>query len=391
MSWDTVIEQQRVVESIRRTLARERVAHAYLFHGKEGVGKRAVALAFARTLQCPTGGDAACGACLTCRKAARMVHPDIHFLFPYPNDAAIDDIVARAGLLAENPYETIDFVRRPSLDDPTRASNKQAFYSVSRINEEVRRAMSFKPVEGRYKVVVLSDAHLFRTEAANAFLKLLEEPTPQTVFILTTDRVDQLLPTIASRCQKIRFDPLSPGAIEQALVERGITPAAEAAAIARMADGSFSRAMALAQSEDLQDSRRHVVEFMRKAYSQDIDALADQVEQMARMGREQLKGVLDLMLGWIRDLMLYRVLGREAPLVNVDQAGIIARFCQGVPDADLDAMAGLVEETIGLVERNVHLTLTLIVLAQSLGKAMRGPHPGKLYVPLVEPALAAAL
>ncbi|GIV59386.1 MAG: DNA polymerase III subunit delta' [Rhodothermaceae bacterium] len=384
--WEIVIGQERVVEALRRAAAAGRVAHAYLFHGPDGVGKRAVALAFAQTLQCVHGEEAPCGRCIACNKVRRLIHPDVHVLFPHPSDADTGEVAARLARLAENPYAAIDFVRRPSLADPTKTSNKQALYTVARINEELRRAMSFKPVEGRYKVVVMTDAERLRVEAANAFLKLLEEPGVQTVFILTTSRPDLLLPTIVSRCQRLRFDVLEPEAIAHALARRAGTAPEAAATLARMADGSYTRALDLAENEALLEDRTFVLAFFRHAYTRHIDRLAGLVEQAGGLGRERVKGVLGLMLSWIRDLMLYRTLGEAAPLVNVDQRPVIERFCENVPGADLEAMTALVEEAIELVERNVHLTLVLMSLALALGRAMRGRHDGRLYRPLAEPA-----
>ena len=384
MGWDAVIDQHHAVATLRRAVAAGRVAHAYLFHGPDGAGKRAVALALAQTLQCEQGTDAACGACPACRKVARLIHPDVHLLLPQPKDAADADVAARRERLAANPYAAVDFVRRPVLDDPSKTSNKQAIYAVGRVSEELRPAMSYKPLEGRYKVVILTDAERMRTEAANAFLKLLEEPGPQTVFVLTTSRPDQLLPTIVSRCQRLRFDALPAEAVEQALVAREGLGAARAATLARMADGSYTRALDLAANDDLMEDRGLVVEFLRLAYMQQAGRLADVVEQVARLGRERVKGVLRLMLSWIRDLMLYRALGESAPLVNVDQAEAVARFCANLGAADLDAMARLVEEAAELTERNVHVPLLLTALSYALRRAMDGPHSGRLYVPLVE-------
>lgn len=384
MSWSEIIGQPRAVEALKRTVASDRVAHAYLFYGPDGVGKRAVALEFARTLLCEGRGDEACEKCLSCNKVNRMIHPDVHVMFPHPKDADTHDIAERLKLLVEDKYATIDYIRRPSLADPEATSNKQAFYSVSRIHEEIRRAMSFKPVEGRYKIAILTDAHLLRTEASNAFLKRLEEPTPQTVFILTTARPDRLLPTILSRCQRIRFDPLSSDSIEAALIERKGLERSRAATLARMGAGSFSRAIELAENEELMSMRQLVLEFFRLAFSQNVDKLSDKIDQIGRMGREQVKNALGLMLRWLRDLLLFQQIGSEAILVNVDQTETINRFCANLPDADLEAMVKLVESAIELVERNANINLVLIVLAQKLGRAMRGPHSGKLYVPLAE-------
>jgi DNA polymerase-3 subunit delta' len=385
--WQQVIGQVRVVEALRRAIQSGRVAHAYLFHGPDGVGKRAVALAFAQALQCQqSDGTQAdpCGQCNACHKVRHLLHPDVQVLFPYPNDAEPTDVAERLQRLAVNAYATVDFVRQPVLGETTKAVNKQASYKVEHINGELRRMMSFKPVEGRYKVVVLTDVELMRVEAANTFLKLLEEPNPQTLFLLTTSRPDLVLPTVLSRCQQVRFDRLPVEVLEQALVQGGHAQPSEAGPLARMADGSFSRACDLAENADLRVHRQQMVDFFRNAYTGHVEKLADQIEAFGQQGREAVKSTLGLMLGWVRDLMLYRALGEAAPLVNVDQHASVVRFCARLPDADLDAMVMLVEEAIELIERNVHTALVLTVLAHQLGKAMRQGGEDRLYVPLVE-------
>lgn len=388
MAWSSIIDQERVVGALRSTLAHGRVAHAYLFHGPDGTGKRAVALEFAKTLLCERASDEACDGCNACVKVARMVHADVHLLLAYPTDAEPDDVAERLELIGRNPYAIADFVRRPFLGDPSKSSNRQATYTVARMHGDVRRTMSFKPVEGRYQIAILTDADLLRVEASNAFLKVLEEPTSRSVFILTTSRPERLLPTILSRCQRIRFDPLVSDAIEAALVAREQVDPVAAATLARMASGSYSHAVELARNEDLLGLRSLVLDFFRTAYSGSIDKLVDQIDQIARLGRDQVKGVLDLMLRWIRDVILFRTMGEEAPIVNVDQAEALGRFRENLPNADLQAMVLLVEEAIDLVERNVHVGLTLTVLAQALGRALRGPHDGRLYVPLAEAHLS---
>jgi DNA polymerase-3 subunit delta' len=353
------------------------------------VGKRAVALEMARALQCTEQADAACGECRACQKTRRMVHPDVHVLFPYPKGTDESDVAERIQRLGGDPYAAVDFVRRPSLSDPSETSNKQVMYHIDRIHEDLLRPMSFRPAEGQYKVAVVTDAEYMNETAANAFLKLLEEPPPQTVFLLTTSRPEQLLPTIVSRCQRLRFDPLLPEAIESALREReGMDD--EAGLLARMADGSYSRALELARNDDLMTSRTLVLEFFRAAYTQKVNTLSQHIDEIANQGRERVKSVLRLMLRWVRDLMLYREQGDEAELVNVDQAEAIARFTQNLPEADLDAMVRLVEDALALTERNVRVSLVLTALSQAMRRAMHGQGGGDLYVPLPEQALDGA-
>jgi DNA polymerase-3 subunit delta' len=395
MAWSSVLDQDRVVQTLRRALAQERVAHAYLLHGPDGVGKRAVAYEMARALQCPEQADEACDACPTCRKTRRMVHPDVHVNLPHPwsqeKDRDEDDIGARIRRLGENPYAAIDYVRRPSLSDPSETSNQQVYYRIDQVRQDIIQPMSLAKGEGKYKVNILIDAEKMREEAANAFLKLLEEPPPQTVFLLTTNRPDQLLPTILSRCQQLRFDPLLPDTIEEALVDREQMEPEAASMLARMADGSYSRALELAENDALMTSRELVLDFFRAAYTQKVESLDRCIQELQNQGRERVKSVLRLMLRWMRDLLLYRTMGEEAPLVNVDQKEAVARFCDNLPDADLEGMVTLVEEAMELAERNVRVSLILTALAHGLARAMRGQDVGALYVPLSEAELQASV
>ena len=388
MAWSSVLDQERVVQTLRRALTQERVAHAYLLHGPDGVGKRAVAYEMARALQCPEQADEACDACPTCRKTRRMVHPDVHVNLPHPwsqeKDRDEEDMGKRIRRLGDNPYAAIDYVRRPSLADPSETSNQQVYYRIDQVRQDIIQPMSLARGEGAYKVNILIDAEKMREEAANTFLKLLEEPPPQTVFLLTTNRPEQLLPTILSRCQQLRFDPLLPETIEQALVDReGMAPD-EASMLSRMADGSYSRALELAENDALMTSRELVLDYFRAAYTQKVESLDSCIQELKSQGRERVKSVLRLMLRWMRDLLLYRTMGEESPLVNVDQKEAVARFCNNLPDADLEGMVTLVEEAMELAERNVRVALVLTALAQGLARAMRGQEVESLYVPLSE-------
>ena len=382
MIWSEVINQARAKAALIRGIEQDRIAHAYLFYGPDGIGKRAVALAFAQHLQCLAEVNRPCNQCTACSKVARMIHPDVHLLFPYPSDATPEGIGERIKLMGENAYIPVDYIRRPSLSDTGKKSNKQSIYTVARINEDLRRAMSFKPVEGRYKVAILTDVDAMRQEAANAFLKLLEEPGPATVFVLITNRPDKVLPTISSRCQQLRFDPLSNQDIESALVSNvGLEPG-KASTLSRMANGSYTRALNLAENEELLESRQLILEFIRFSYTQHTDKLSDVIEQLNAMGRERLKGVLMLMLSWLRDLMVFKTVGNDALMINLDQRESIERFCMNIPDANIDAMVQLVEESMELISRNVQVHLVLVVLANKLNAAMKGSMEDRLYVPL---------
>ena len=390
MSWSAVINQDRVIEALRSALRTDRVAHAYLFQGPDGVGKRAVALELAKSLLCQSGRDEACGECPACRKTSQGIHADLHYLMPQPKEVPVDEVSKRLEIAFGDPYATADFARRPSLEDPEKTSNRQAGYHIDRVYAELYRPMSFKPVEGRYKVAIITDVDLFNVQSANAFLKLLEEPTGRTVFILTTARTDRVLATVLSRCQRIRFSLLPAELIAARLVETGVAAEAQARVISRMADGSYSRAIELASNTDLMGQRQAVIELFRviwKARGNDpsqLDSLADVAAQTSSFGRERAKNLFRLILGWLRDVLIYRNTESSDALVNIDEAEAIADFALKVPEADVEAMIALVEEAMGLAQRNVHLSILMLSLFHELRRSIRGEATFGLYQPLVE-------
>ncbi len=395
MPWSRVVGQDRPTDVLARALASGRVATTYLFHGPAGTGPRAAALAFAQALQCerrgrPGGpeGDA-CGTCLACTKAARLIHPDVHVYLPFPKtskgadkDDRPSDYAERLQRLAADPYAPVDYRQRAKLDEEG-VANKQVEHRKTPINQLFRHDMTFVPVEGRHVVGILTDADRMREGAANALLKLLEEPGPDVVLILTAERVENVLPTILSRCQRVRFDPLPPETIEGALVEReGVAPD-RAAFVARMADGSYTRALELVGSEELAAHRALALDFVRQSYVGRPDLLAALVQKAAGLGREALKGWLGLVTVWVRDLVLAQA-GASDRIVNVDQGEAVARFVGNLPDADLPAMAAVVAEAVDAVEANANASLVLTSLSFALRDAMHGRSAGRLVTPLDE-------
>lgn len=383
MSWNTIVGQERAKHALKQTMLSGRIAHAYVFHGPDGVGKRAAAFALGKALQCEELRDGdACGVCGPCLKSQKGLHPDIHVWMPTTKDAPHTDIAPRLQALAENPYGTVDFQSRPSMSSEATSSNKQVFYSVDTINLEIRRALSFHRVEGKYRVGIFLDADQFRTEAANAFLKLLEEPGEKTVFILITNRIDHLLPTILSRCQQMRFDPLSVDEIAGALVEREHQDPTTASVLARMADGSLSRAMVLSGSEELPLVREDVMDFLRQSYLGRGDVIIPLVDAMSSRGREHTKFLLLICLGLLRDLMLIADANSPELIVNVDQADVLTKFVTNLSDARIPEMIEAVEQTSYLIERNVNVRLALISLSRVLAAAMRGDRNAKVTTSL---------
>lgn len=384
MAWDRVIAQDRVKQVLHQAISSNRVAHAYLFHGPYGTGKRAMAFALARALQCQARPGEGCGECAVCDRIDRMLHPDVRFLMPAPKDAEPDEYRSRMEALGANPYETVDYLRRPTA----KTANKQAIYPKDVLLGSIRPVVDFMSFEGGHKLVILLDAEVLGEEIGNAFLKLLEEPSRNTVFVLISERPEQLLPTIMSRCQPIRFDPIPADDIAKTLVAKEGMEAHEAASVARLSDGSFSVARDLIHDESAREFRSTLVPFLRAIYANKVDDVMVHVENISSRTRDQIKLFLGLMIVLIRDLILVRELGENAPVVNVGEKEALLKFSRNLQSARLEQMVDLVEEGWYLITRNVRPDLILMSLSAALRASMNGRPALPLVTPLAEQILS---
>ncbi|NIR52807.1 DNA polymerase III subunit delta', partial [candidate division KSB1 bacterium] len=169
--------------------------------------------------------------CPDCTRIAKLNHPDLHFIFPAPAKVKEEDRHNILASIVENPYNRLEMWSNPSI-------------SIEHIRE-FRRTSSYKSFEGKGRVVIMADCERMTTEAANALLKSLEEPPERTYLLLISSRPSLLLPTITSRCQELKFDPLTAEELEQALVAQNLAAAKRARLTARMAAGSYRHALEL--------------------------------------------------------------------------------------------------------------------------------------------------
>ncbi len=360
MAFDLVIGQEGPKRVLERALARGRVAHAYLFWGPEGVGKEAMALALAQALLCQTEGAYGCGTCASCRKVATLNHADVRFVFPAPPKVDVEREREILDSVAREPYGRLRPWSNPVI-------------SIERIRA-LRFDSGLKSFEGRGRVVIIAEAEAMRAEAANALLKLLEEPPPATTFILTTTMVQGLLPTIVSRCQLVRFSLLPQEQIQEALVQRRHVPVDQARLVAGLACGSYRKAIEWLEGE-VNQRRDEAVELLRVAIRADHDHVlyAEQLRQQA--DKNLVKEYLRVILGILHDALVLTTLGQgeEASrlLVNFDRLEWLKRFVGAFEHIDFEAATSAVEEALAAIDRNLEVSLVLIVLFQHLRKALR--------------------
>ncbi len=309
-----IIGHQQIIEQFHHAIVSNRVAGAYLFAGIANVGKETVALHFAKSINCLTPNEGACGACLSCRKADDGNHPDLQIIRP------------------SGAWTKIDQIR------------------------ELQKRIIYRPLEGVRKVYILTEAERMNLEAANCLLKTLEEPPANSVLILLTTNLDALLPTIRSRCQIIPFHPLVIPQLAEHLIERFNLDESQAFSISTAAGGAVGKALTLLQEGSSFDEE--IPEIMIASDRIDAFRIAEKWSQQPE--------VLDHLVTWYRDLVL---LHQGAPvnlLTHVHHAEQLKQLAVHYSRLQLQSAIKAIFETKAMLQRNVNATLALEVLALKL-------------------------
>jgi DNA polymerase-3 subunit delta' len=291
MSFKNVIGQTEVKQQLVELLQNNRLGHALLFLGTEGSGGLPLALAFSQYVVCervPSSGELdSCGSCAACIKSQRFIHPDIHFSYPViprkPGDKPVstDYIAEWREFLTQNPYGNIyDWLQFIG------AENKQGNITAHECNDIIRK-LYLKSFESEYKILMMWMPEYLGHEG-NKLLKLIEEPPPNTLFLLAAENESLILPTILSRTQLIRIPPLGAKEIENALIERISISAQQAGRVASISEGNYHEALQLTEhaEENWQELLR---EWLNAALKTGPVAQVKWIEEMSKSGREKQK------------------------------------------------------------------------------------------------------
>jgi len=312
MRFKELYGHEKPISILKGTMAGDRVAHAYLFYGMEGVGKRTTASVFARALNCERE-DPPCDACASCRKAEHNNHPNI--------------ITIRA----------------------------EGQFKIGAI-KELQARMAFRPGEGK-RVFILEEADRMNAAAANALLKTLEEPSAGNVLLLTTARSHALPMTILSRCQHLRFAPLPREEVARFLREKEGLDAEAAEILAAASGGSIGRAIEM-NREDYLILRNGILEHLAQ------DDPADLLKRLAFAGRfgterEEILERLRILRGGYRDGLVLRETGKKENLMFRDRAGVIEAIATRLSGRDLLNNIAAVEAAMNAIAQNSNKSLTL--------------------------------
>jgi DNA polymerase III subunit delta' len=349
-----IIGQEEVKGRLLKMVKENRLPHALLFTGVDGSGNLATAIAFAQYLFCSDKKDNdSCGVCPGCLKTSKLVHPDLHFVFPI---AKSKDVKSSADLIKEfreafleNPYLSLN-----DWFDGLGAENKQPIIPVEESGNIIRE-LSYTSYEGMYKMMVIWQPEKMNTEAANKLLKVLEEPPEQTIFILACNNPDALLATILSRVQQIPFTRLTEKEITEGLIKKFQVTNENAIQAAYLCDGNFNEAIKHLTSNDEQLSfLQHFQSFMRLSLKFDCDKAIQWIDQNAANGREKHKQFLHYSLEIFRDSLMYNYGSRDLVRLSGNEKQFLEKFAPFINQKNYEKLVEEFNSSYYYVERNAN-------------------------------------
>jgi DNA polymerase-3 subunit delta' len=329
----SIIGHAWAVEFLRRSIAGNRIAHAYLIGGPEGVGKALLALRLAQALNCDEGGIDPCLRCRSCQRIERGNHPDVRIA-----GMATQAAGAKADDAARQKELKIDTVR------------------------EWQRDMMLKPYEGRRRVFILHDAEKLNEAASNAMLKTLEEPPPYATLILVAHTVGSLLPTVVSRCQLLRLRPLPRAQVAAALRQQCNLAAEDAELLAAWSGGRIGWALRMVADPSQLAARQEQFNELLTLTDQPLAARLRWAEECAKAYRAGEQAavfeMLDLWQSWWRDVLLTAA-GCPQAVVHIDRRDDLAAAATQYALPDLHAFVASISLAAQRLRDNVNPQLAL--------------------------------
>ncbi len=361
-------EKSSLVEAVKKG----HVAHTQLFSGPEGSAALAMAIAFATYLNCEQPGEQdSCGVCSSCTKNQKYVHPDVHFIFPVAGNEKIKgkDVLSNNFLkdfrqfLNENPYGNI-------TDWSLVFGGENKHLNISK--EESRgiiQKLALKAFEGKYKVMIIWLPEYMHPAAANGLLKIFEEPSDSTIFLLVTSDREKLLGTIVSRTQLVVIRAFNEAEVATQLVSAGV-PNQKAEQLAKLSSGNLRLAFKLA-GESENDQGLEVKEWMRQCYSRDLSDLVRWSEEFHKMTKISQKGFLTFGLSLLRDTLLAHYGDPSLMRLSQEDKQFVKKFSTVVTPEKIEPLTNLFSEALFHLERNASAKMVFLDLSLTVSRHLK--------------------
>lgn len=364
MRFGDIVGQDAVKKQLLASAHEGFIPHAQLFCGPEGIGKFPLALAYAQYVNCDHPSDnEACGSCPSCVKYSHLAHPDLHFVFPIVKKAAkkkevCDDYLTEwRAFVADRPYFNLN--QWLGYID---AENSQGLI-YAKESDEIIRKLNMKIYEARYKVMIVWLPEKMHESCANKLLKIIEEPSPNTLFLLVSDAPDFIINTILSRCQRLNIHGIDDCDISNALVSKYMLEAPTADNVAHLARGSYVKALEIIS---LNEENKYLfnlfVQMMRSSYARDIKQIKQIGNDLAAIGREKQKGFLMYAQRMIREYFVSNFHNPQMVYLNQDENNFGVRFAPFINERNIVDFMNELSLAERHIEQNVNAKIVFFDL-----------------------------
>ncbi|MCX8109948.1 MAG: AAA family ATPase [Syntrophorhabdaceae bacterium] len=334
--FNDIVGHERQKQIISAFFERERIPHAFLFSGQEGIGKKKMAIAVALKILCET--EIGCGVCRQCKRVSRMTHPDVIMLDRHYMEWAIQAQQKKAQNESTEKTKEINTI---SIDFIRGSEDKK----IRGINQEVHRY----PYEGKKRIIIIDNADNMTTEATNAFLKTLEEPPEFNLFFLITSRESDLPVTIRSRCTRVIFSPLSQGQLKQYFIDRLGIDEDKAGLLSYISNGSINTGLFWLEGDNL-NIRKRLGEFILRRTKSFVYATL--LGEYISKGARELSIYTSFLFSLFRDLYLVKKIKTREGVVNQDFLELLERSSYNIEG--IDKAIQKIKETAGIMRYNIN-------------------------------------
>lgn len=373
MQFKDIIGQEAVRDTLLTAVQNNRISHAQLFTGESGTGKLALAIAFAQYISCTNKqGNDSCGECPSCKKYQKLIHPDLHFVFPVIKTNALkqpvsDDYINQwREMVQEDPYFHLN-----EWYTHIGADNKQGMIYAHE-SDNIIRKLSYKSYESEYKIMIIWQPEKMNIQCANKLLKMIEEPPSKTVFLLVSDNPDSIIKTILSRTQRIKIPRIETDVIAESLVKKYAIQSSKAGTLARLASGSWSKACTLVETseQDLQNLEAFKT-IMRHCWSRKVLEIIEWSKELASIGRERQKSFLLYALKMIRENFIMNIDRSELVYMSDEEKSFSQNFSPYINEANVLKIYSELEKSHSDISRNGNAKIVFLDLGLKLVKLIR--------------------
>lgn len=366
MQFSEIIGQEAVKQRLVNSFNDGRLSHAQLFLGPEGSGTLAMAIAYSQYINCPnkTANDS-CGTCPSCMKYKALVHPDLHFVFPIITSPKFKEPVSDNYITEWRKInnETKSYFNLNGWLEYIDAENKQGSIQKNE-SSEINRKLNLKTYEADYKTMIIWMADKMNETCANKILKILEEPPPNTLFILIAENTDSILATILSRTQMIKMVKIDKVNMLAYIKSEYKLGEEEAQFVTANANGNIIAVKsAVSMSEEIGMFFESFTNLMRKSYQRDFEGLIEWSKVVATWGREKQKTYLEYCLGMLRNNFVMNQKANNILHMSKMEADFSSKFSVFINDSNIEEFSVLLSEAHYHIERNGSAKIIFLDLA----------------------------